>query len=208
MGCSTGGAPALEPAPGAGGEFVEEYPAGPYGTEVGSVVQSYDFECYLSKAQQATGELAPFQLADLYNPSGEGIYADDSLLGAGQPKKTLLVINVSASWCAPCKHEASELLPEEYEHFRPLGVEFLVDLADGDVVGEAAGIGNLDAWVSSFDVEYLACIDPEYKLGALFDQALFPANLIIDLRTMTVEELAIGVPQDSFWLRVEELLGD
>lgn len=207
LGCTTVTGPPPLPKPGAGGEIIEEYPAGPYGTEIGGTIQAYELACYTAPHLD-TGDLDPVTFADLYNPSGEGVFPQDSPFGAGTAKPRLLVVNVSASWCAPCKFEASELLPGEYAHFKPLGVEFLLDLADGEKVGEAANEDNLDAWVGSFDVQYPACIDPKYQLGALFDQTLFPANFIVNLETMAIEEITTGVPGDSFWLRVEELIGD
>ncbi len=41
----------------------------------------------------------------------------------------LLLVHVWATWCAPCREEFSELV-QAYDHFSPLGVQFLLISTD------------------------------------------------------------------------------
>ena len=49
-------------------------------------------------------------------------------------------------------------------------------------------------------------IDPTYQTGALIDTTQYPANFLIDARTMEIAELLIGKPGDSFFVKLEGLL--
>ena len=207
-GCTSGSGEPPEPIPGSGGiDPGDLYPEGPYGTSIGSVIKNYRFPGYTRPGNglgEATrGDVA---LGDFFNPDGNGTYPEDSPYDPGGEIPRAVVINVSAVWCGPCKFEAKNILPEEYEHYKPLGTEIMLVLADSINPGEAADFGNLDNWVSTYDALYPSVIDPDYQMGALFDTNSFPANFIVDTRDMTIVEIVTGVPQQGFWDKVEEVI--
>lgn len=55
-------------------------------------------------------------------------------------------------------------------------------------------------------MHYPAVIDPSAQLGGSFDQSQFPANFIIDTRTMTIVDLVTGIPGDAFWDKMDGVL--
>lgn len=207
-GCTSGIGEPLEPLPNSGGEAVEgDYPEGAKGTTTGSIMDNFVFEGYVDST---TGLGEAFQseikLGDFYNPTGEGLYAAGELKEEGTPKPLALFVNVSAVWCGPCKEEAQTTLPEKYAELASEGLEILMVLADSEAVGSPAGFIHLDNWCTSFAVNYPAVIDPAAQLGGSFDQSQFPANLIVDTRTMTIVEIVTGIPTDSFWDKMDEVL--
>jgi hypothetical protein len=208
-GCTSGSGEPLDPAPGSGSQVIdEEYPAGPYGTVVGDVIENFEFQGYVDASQGLTEDRrVSITLGDFFNPTGMGTHGDDGPFVAGSPKPKALMINVSAVWCGPCKQEAANILPGEYAHYHPLGLELLMVLADSLEVGTPAAFGDLDAWCSTFPVNYPAVIDPEYQLGGSFDTSQYPANFIVDTATMTIVEVVSGIPQDSFFSKLETVLG-
>lgn len=184
-----------------------QYPAGPYGISPGRVIANYQFVGYVNAAEN-NDTMQPIQLADFYNPSGEEVFPEGSLYGAGEPKPKVLLIDVSSVWCGPCKIEAESVLPRLYEKYRPLGGEFLVQLADGRNPGEPAVARDLYRWTTQYDVQYPSAIDPSYKLGALFQADAFPANMLVKTKDMTIVEVVAGVPEEnsSFWRTFERIM--
>lgn len=229
-GGSTGGAGGgggiFDPGGGQTGQNEASYVAGPYGVGKGSTIANYKFYGYAdAKADSST--LITIQLSDFYNPHGNDPgYApadptkDDRLYPIGSPhnsfdsagkeiqakKPRVLLVDVSSSWCPPCQSEAKDVLPGKYAAYFPRGGEFLLQLADGPVVGTAAVRKDLDSWTSKYKVDYPAAIDPSYKLGALFDQDAFPQNFIIDTTTMRITEVVAGAPDAAFWSKFEAML--
>jgi len=181
------------------------YPEGPYGIDKGSVIANYEFVGFANPdVDHAT--LRPIQMADFYNPDGEGVYPAGSIYGEGNAKPRALLITVAASWCGPCQQEAKEILPDEYTNLHPKGVEFFMNLADGPTPGEPAETKHLVSWTTKFGTAWPAVIDPSYKLSALFEADAFPANLIIDTETMKIVDVVAGVPDSSFTKELETLV--
>ena len=181
------------------------YPAGPYGIGQGSIIANYEFMGFPNPMANNT-ELVRIQLADFYNPTGTDVYPEGSPYGAGTPKPKALLIDVASVWCGPCNEEAKSVLPGKHAELKPLGGEFLLQLADGPYSGTAATEKNLTNWTSKYDSGYPSAIDPTYKLAALFDSNAFPANMIINTRTMEIETVISGVPSDAFWTKFEKVL--
>lgn len=173
-----------------------EYAPGPYGIEVGSVIANYKFVGYPSPDTDKKTPLE-IQLADFYNPTGDGVYPEGSPMGAGNAKPKALMISVASVWCGPCNYESDSVLPGEYAHYNPMGVEFLLNLADGPDVGIPAKLTHLKSWTTQYDTKWPAVIDPSYKLAALFTQDAYPANFIVDTKTMKILSAIAGVPIDA-----------
>lgn len=210
VGCVSGAGEPPSPLPGSSAALGDAaYPEVEHGTSVGQIIPPYVFDGYVNSSEGIGADFVrPLSLADFYNPTGDQLYGEDSPFEAGTPKPRGLVINVSAVWCGPCKFEAQEVLPGEYAKYEPLGGELLLVLADSQNPGEAASFSHLDGWTTAFDVQYPAVIDPRYQLGALFDQSQFPANFLIDTRTMQIVAMVVGIPAESFWSQLDALLED
>jgi hypothetical protein len=183
------------------------YPSGPFGVNKGSVIQNYKFMGF-PNATVDSHDLVTVELADFYNPTGKDTFPKGSPLGDGTPKPKALLIDVASVWCGPCNYEAANVLPGLYAKYKPMGGEFLLQLADGPTPGTAASSKNLYQWTKKYKVNYPATIDPSYKLSALFQADAFPANMIIDTKTMKIVDVIAGVPDDggSFWPSYEKLL--
>jgi hypothetical protein len=176
-----------------------EYAAGPYGVGVGSTITDYAFIGYAdAKATAATMQL--LSLGDFYNPHAfDSTYQpaagapDDRLVAAGtgyelagKLKPTVLLIQVASVWCNPCNDEARNVLPVKHEEYAACGGEFFLNLADGPKPGISALPQDLYNWTKLYAVNFPAAIDPEYRLGQLFAEDVYPQNMIIDTTTMKI----------------------
>lgn len=207
VGCQSGSGDPVEPLPGSGIEVEEGYPEPPYGTTIGLVIQNFGFEGYVDPSAGLGPEArVVIELGDLYNPTGDGVHAEGSPFGEGNPLPTVLMVNIAAVWCGPCKEETSTILPVEYDRFHPRGMELISILTDSFAPGDPASFEDLDNWVSNFASDFPTVIDPSYQLGTLIDTSQYPSNFLIDTRDMTIVELVVGKPQSSFFNKLEQLL--
>jgi hypothetical protein len=194
------------------------YPPGPYGTTKGSIVAHYKLNGF-QNAQIDHSATQPIQLADFYNPHADDpgyapanaaqddrLFPPGSSYGGGTPKPKALSITISSLWCGACKNEAKTVLPAKYLKYKPLGGEFLVQLDDGPSQGHSAGQQDLLTWTTQFHVNYPATIDPGRQLDALFVADVYPANIIINTRTMKIVQSVPGVPEQSYWTKFEATL--
>ena len=200
-------APAFPEGTGQQAHGAKAYPAGPYGIGKGSVIANYKFIGY-ANAMKINNALQEIELADFYNPTGDGKYEEGTVFEVGAAKPKVILIDVASVWCGPCNYEAANVLPGLYEKYKPLGGEFILNLADGATPGKAATQKNLYNWTTKYDVNYPSVIDPTYKLSALFDQDAFPTNMIVDTKTMTIVTVIAGAPEpgSSFWKTYEKVI--
>jgi thiol-disulfide isomerase/thioredoxin len=183
------------------------YPSGPFGIRVGSILPNYQFIGY-PNALADSSALQTIQFADFYNPTGTDVYPEGSPYGAGTPKPKALMLQFAAGWCGPCNYEADQILPDLLTKYKPMGGMFFMQLTDGNNPGTAAKTKDLNNWTAKYDVDYPATLDPTYKMSLLFEAAAYPANFIIDTRTMEIVEVLAGAaePGDPFWDKFESVL--
>jgi hypothetical protein len=197
-----------------------DYPKGPFGVAKGSTIANYTFQGFIN-AKASSSALQPIALADFYNPHAgdesykpesaavdDRLYPKGSLYGEGKPRPRALLINVAAVWCGPCNEEAKSTFPVKHAKYKPCGGEFFLQLSESAQMGEAATQKNLASWGKKYKSDFPIAIDPTYQLASLFDASAYPANMIIDPRTMTVVDVVMGVPGEAFWQKFEEIIGD
>jgi len=206
--CKSGSGDPVQPLPDSGTMASGGgYPAGPYGSVVGKTIRNYQFEGYRDpSAGFGSDHVVEFALGDFFNPTADATYGPGELFPEGEPKPLALMINVGATWCAPCQQEARDILPGEYAALKPRGMELLMILAESADPGEVADLVNLDNWVEVFEVNYPSAIDPTRQLADIASPEQFPANVIVDTRDMAIKEVVTGIPKQSFFDKLEQLL--
>lgn len=206
-GCDENLAPPFPEGQGQAADPGSPYPAGPYGVAVGQIIPNFEFVGYVNP-ESSTAEEGPIELAAFWNPTGEDRFPEESIFGAGELKPTVLVIVVSAVWCGPCQYESAEILPGEHAKYAPRGAQFLLQLADGPSAGSPAELSHLKSWTTKYETGFPAVVDPKYQLGSLFPSSAFPANILVDTRTMEIIDVVTGIPEEdsSFFEKLEALL--
>ncbi|MBK7581031.1 MAG: redoxin domain-containing protein [Myxococcales bacterium] len=164
-----------------------EYPAGPYGTQVGSIIEPLALLGWTAPRQAGpegydNSLFEPVNVAQYYNPTG------------AKPIK-LLWINSSAVWCGPCNEEYRYMRDNKtYQNdIKPLGVELFGTLMeDGANPPNPAKPVNLTSWGVKYEVEAPMGLDPAFKVAKYFKQATVPGGLFVDTKTMKIVEILSG----------------
>jgi hypothetical protein len=133
----------------------------------------------------------------------------------GQPKPLAMVIDMSARWCSVCQDEAKNVLPPKIKKYRfdpvdnPDGRgEFMTDLPEGLHQGVPATYSDADKWGKGFKLDVPLVVDPEYQFEPtmILGQAAWPANFIVDTRTMTIVLIWPGSPNAAFWTKFDQVI--
>jgi hypothetical protein len=152
------------------------YPAGPYGTDVGDVVENLSFV----DENDTPVELEPFY---------------------GGPQRALVLFG-TAAWCAVCIDEAEQLtitLASQGDKVIPLGVLYEDALGEQPTAAVALGYNNA---VDAF--EFVA--DPSQRFSDFFDPAgALPRMLLIDTATMTLVYKTQGFDEQALLAAIDAI---
>jgi hypothetical protein len=152
------------------------YPVGPYGTEVGDVVENLTF---------VDGDDNPVDLEMFY----------------GGPQRVLFLFGTGA-WCGVCIDEAQALTPtlaSQSDKVVPLGVLYEDALAEPPTAAVAKGYNDA---VDAF--EFVA--DPSQRFNDFFDPAgALPRVLLIDTATMTLVYKAQSLDEQALQAAIDAI---
>jgi hypothetical protein len=191
-----------------GGQEVSEnsavvaYPEGPFGDAVGSIIRDYKFRGF-ARPQDGNFAGQVISMSDFYNPTGTEMHAAESIYGGKAKPKALMVI-IAAGWCGPCQQEAKNILPGEYTEFGPQGAEFLTIMAE-DAAYNEPNLKDIENWSTKYKAQWPSVVDGQFKFFALAAEPAFPANILIDTRTMTIVDRVAGA-DPAIFQKMEELL--
>ena len=182
------------PADAVDGTFrpVAAYPAGPYGSERGSIIADHAFLGWRDPVRSGFDEtrLGEVRFSDFYGSRGGGA--------------ELIVVNAAAVWCQVCRLEVATIDREGLaQAYRERNVVLLGTLFE-DASGAPAKPADLALWGNrlNFTVDFPLVLDPGLKLGPYFAESVTPMNLVIDGRTMEILEVFMGY-SESLWSYVD-----
>ncbi len=118
-------------------------------------------------------------------------------------KGKVILLNISAMWCSPCRSEASELM-ELYNTYKERGFE-IVQCIYQDENGERSDQSDIKRWADEFNISYTVINDPDGSLTGFFTFSGIPFNLIIG-RDFTIQYRLEGFYKEDIINKIEELL--
>lgn len=188
------------------------YAPGPYGLAKGSTIANlkffglYDPSEYPQEVSNVP-VLHPVELAEFYNPDGNGVFPADGDYRPGEPKPLVLWLDISAQWCPPCMEESKTILPADYAKYHDRGLEIVLELIE-DTKGNNALPKNLWQWTTKYKSAWPSVIDPTRQVDQYFLQSAYPTNILIDTKTMQIIYVIAGVaPEGSaFYNTMEKYL--
>ncbi|MGH7297177.1 MAG: hypothetical protein ACRELB_19720 [Polyangiaceae bacterium] len=173
LACCLGGCSAANPAGSHAGSACA-YPAGPYGTKVGSVVDpSLSWQGFLDDGTTPT----TVSMKDYYDCDGsQGIDA--------------VLVDESDQWCADCATEEANIGPDVASSWKSQGVHVVTLMAE-DEQEKPATLQTALSWRNEYALTAGAvCADPKWTTktwgGASSAGNGFPTNVVIDPRTMKI----------------------
>ena len=135
-------------------------------------------------------------------PDLVGTTLDGETFRLADHRGDVVVVNVWASWCAPCRAEAPTLAALSAE-LEPDGVQFVgLDTRDSDVAARA--------FVERFGIDYPNVIDRDGRLQLLFGDSLppqaIPSTVVIDPEGRVAARALGKVSESSLRGMIEPLL--
>ncbi len=182
------------------GRSTSQYPAGPYGKQVGDTAANICIEGWPNprKSRFSADALETICLADFYAPD------------ASSPR--VLLLNTGAVWCTACQVEYAGTgtrpsLEQHLDERRERGLDALGVLfqnADRDPAQAADAI----AWAEAFDVGFPFGMDAPFAVGAFADPLVQPTSIVIDARTMKVLLRIEGDEPATLWPFIDAALAE
>ncbi len=155
------------------------YPEGPYGPFVGDTISNFFFNGYVNDHAsdgpvETSGYVEGFEFQDIRR------------LGSYD----FMLINIAAEWCQGCRVEAQQI-PGLYEPWAN-NRGYVMSVITQDARSGPALKRHLDAWISTYPINYTMVHDPQGFIDNEIGPAVLPLNIIIDLRTMEILYLVYG----------------
>jgi thiol-disulfide isomerase/thioredoxin len=133
-------------------------------------------------------------------------YAAETLQGDSLALRDLrgevVLLNVWASWCAPCRHEMP-LLEELHRRYGPDGLRIV-----GASVDSRSARGQVERFLSQEEITYTILLDPREDVTRAFRTVGVPESFLLDREGRLVWQFrGLFDPLDARFLeRIERLL--
>jgi hypothetical protein len=159
-----------------------EYPAGPYGTEVGDIIDNLSWDVVVGGGSVSLRQF----------------HCD--------PSTTLLLMYGTAGWCPNCPYESADL-PDLYSDFHSQGLE-IIALVFEDTSGDPADLAFAELYQGEYDFPFTTVADHDILVEDYSDPDSAPINIFVDLSTMEILDISSGYSAGAFQTQIEDLLAD
>jgi cytochrome c biogenesis protein CcmG/thiol:disulfide interchange protein DsbE len=123
---------------------------------------------------------------------------DGSPMNLSEQRGHPVVVNFFASWCAPCREEATAL-EQTWRAYQDRGVQFFgIAYKDAD--------SKAQAFLDEFDVSYPSTVDPSNRTARAYGLTGVPETFIIDQQGLLVRHFLGPVSQAQLSQELERLL--
>jgi len=106
-------------------------------------------------------------------PPYKAEWLDGKAFDVGDEKGTVVLLNIWATWCGPCRFEIPELgkLHAKYASrgFKVIGVSV-----------DEGGAGDVKQFVAEQKIVYPIALDPTGKLATLLNTTVIPTSIVVD----------------------------
>lgn len=106
-------------------------------------------------------------------PEYSALWLDGSKFDLAETRGKVVLLNVWATWCGPCRYEIPEL-QEIHDRHAPKGFEVIgvsVDESGADAVRD---------FVKEHNMTYPVALDPEGKLANVLETSVLPTTVLLD----------------------------
>ena len=123
---------------------------------------------------------------------------DGSEMNLAAQRGKVVVINVFASWCAPCREEAAAL-EQTWQDYQDQGVQFFgIAYKDAD--------SKAQAFLDEFGVTYPSALDPSNRTPRAYGVTGVPETFVVDRQGLLVHHFLGAITQDQLSQEIERAL--
>lgn len=131
-------------------------------------------------------------------PEYSAMWLDGTKFELSEHRNKVVLLNLWATWCAPCRAEIPELqhLHDKYasKGFEVIGVSV-----------DESGVESVRDFVKEFEVTYPIVLDAEGKLANVFQTSVLPTSVLIDRNGKIVwKKFAAIMPNDEELVKAVE----
>jgi peroxiredoxin len=156
------------------------------GTDVGDVIEDHGFQ------GRRSGLSSPRETITLSSFKGDG--------------RKLLLVNVAALWCSPCREEARELQNSLVPAYGPKGVAVMTVVLQ-NASRDPATDEDADNWMKTFGLTFPVVSDEAGFMNDFFDPNSMPLNLVVDLSNMKIVAKNLGADLSRVKASLDRALG-
>jgi thiol-disulfide isomerase/thioredoxin len=106
-------------------------------------------------------------------PEYSAMWLDGSKFDLATKRNKVVLLNLWATWCGPCRYEIPEL-QTLHAKFEPKGFEVI------GVSVDESGIESVRQFVSEQKMTYPIVLDAEGKLATIFQTSVLPTSVLLD----------------------------
>lgn len=192
------GAPSADPEPATSSELPPHRRFGRIALVVTAVVALIGVLAYVSRPTTDPREDGGIAVLDETFPGLQGEAVVGSPIDTASMDWSVLVVNVWASWCLPCRQE-QPALQQVQGAYAGRGVELLgVNYDDQRAAAEQ--------WIQDFDVTYPSLYDPDGRTAARLDFPFVPDTYLVDASGVTRYAIYGETTADELSRLIDELL--
>jgi thiol-disulfide isomerase/thioredoxin len=134
--------------------------------------------------QTATGTEAGAMM-----PEYSAMWLDGSKFDLAKHRDKVVLLNLWATWCGPCREEIPEL-QKIHDHYTSRGFEVI------GVSVDESGVEAVKQFVAEKEMKYPVALDAEGKLAAILQTSVLPTSILID-RSGRIVWRSVGLIQES-----------
>jgi thiol-disulfide isomerase/thioredoxin len=106
-------------------------------------------------------------------PEYSAMWLDGSKFDLATKRDKVVLLNLWATWCGPCRQEIPEL-QTLHNKFVPKGFEVI------GVSVDESGVESVKQFVTEQKMTYPIALDPEGKLAGIFQTSVLPTSVLVD----------------------------
>jgi len=124
-------------------------------------------------------------------PEYSALWLDGSKFDLASKRDKVVLLNLWATWCGPCRYEIPEL-QTLHAKYQPKGFEVI------GVSVDESGADSVKQFVAEQKMTYPVALDPEGKLAGILQTSVLPTSILLDRNGRIVwKHYAAIMPDDK-----------
>jgi hypothetical protein len=150
-----------------------DYPAGPYGYNVGSTIADLGFVGRADTSLKGSASIETYPVGNIH-------------LSDFRDNFKVLIINAGAGWCPNCMNEQPDLVSYYESENATTPTVGVLEVIVQDANDNPATMATADGWAKTYGVTFDIGVDPTGVLSPYYNIDAFPMNMVVRLSDMSI----------------------